>query len=82
MGYTNSFVMMDCSYIKSGTGEQDSAKKEEVGESDKEQQDIVRMSTSQVRDAVRHGKFLEVQWSNTVALALMHTDTVTPHSNL
>lgn len=82
MGYTNSFVMMDCSYIRSATEEQDSAKNEEVGESDKEQQDVVKMSTSQVRDAVRQGKFLEVQWSNTVALALMHTDTVTTHSNL
>jgi 8-oxo-dGTP pyrophosphatase MutT (NUDIX family) len=82
MGYTNSFVMMDCSYIRSGSEEQNGAKKEEVGESDQEQQDVIRMSTSQVKDAVRQGKFMEVQWSNTVALALMHTDAVTLNSKL
>ncbi len=82
MGYTNSFVGMDCSYIRSGSEEQNGAKKEEVGESDKEQQDVIRMSTSQVKDAVRQGKFMEVQWSNTVALALMHTDALTLHYNL
>jgi len=31
---------------------------------------------------VRQGKFMEVQWSNTVALALMHTDALTLHYNL
>lgn len=79
MGYTNSFVMMDCSFIEDSSQEYRGANSEEVGESDQEQQDVIRMSTSQVQEAVRQGKFLEVQWSNTVALALIHPDVVTPY---
>ena len=70
MGYTNSFVAMDCSSIKYNE-ESREQKVEEVGEKDQEQQEMLTMTTSQVREAVSQGKFLEVQWSNTVALSMM-----------
>jgi 8-oxo-dGTP pyrophosphatase MutT (NUDIX family) len=44
----------------------------EVGAADSERQDLKRLSLAELREAVREGKFLEIQWTATVALALMH----------
>lgn len=45
---------------------------EVVGGHDTEKQSIRIMKLSQVKEAVKDGKFVEVQWSNTVALAMLH----------
>lgn len=43
-----------------------------VGGRDAEEQRVVLMTLPEVRDAAMGGRFVEVQWSNTVALALLH----------
>ena len=44
----------------------------EVGGHDTEKQNVQVMKFSEVKKAVMDGKFVEVQWSNTVALAMLH----------
>lgn len=71
MGWVNSFLAADCH--KNVINEQTKTHKlEEVGAEDTERQDIVSMSLSDVRESVQKGLFLEVQWSNTVALAVLY----------
>jgi 8-oxo-dGTP pyrophosphatase MutT (NUDIX family) len=83
MGWVNSFVAMDCTSVSVNGGDdvqeeqvkvkvKPSQKEQEVGAADQEQQDLTTMTTSQVLQGVRDGRFLEVQWSNTVALAMLH----------
>jgi hypothetical protein len=36
-----------------------------------ERQDVKIMTLAQVREAVRQGRFLEIQWTATVSLALL-----------
>ena len=45
---------------------------DEVGKPDTERQDIVSMTLQDLKKNAMDGRFLEVQWSNTVALALLH----------
>mmetsp|Transcript_21307 Transcript_21307/g.44461 ORF Transcript_21307/g.44461 Transcript_21307/m.44461 type:complete len:325 (+) Transcript_21307:20-994(+) len=47
-------------------------KEEEVGGRDTEKQHLRIMKLSDVKKAVMDGRFMEVQWSNTVALAMLH----------
>ena len=47
---------------------------EEVGAADTERQDLHKISLTELRQASRNGEFLEVQWSNSVALALLHPE--------
>ena len=70
MGWVNPFLAKDCTYAtKSGEVVEESANV--VGGADTEQQKMVTMSLNEVREAVMKGRFLEVQWSNTVALAIL-----------
>jgi ADP-ribose pyrophosphatase len=70
MGWVNSFIAHDCE--KTGIKEnKEMIVSDEVGAPDTEQQDVTSMSISDVRQNVRKGQFLEVQWSNTVALAML-----------
>lgn len=84
MGWVNSFVAMDCIHQKIESNRSDLEHKEkeeeEVGAPDTERQDRISLSLSELRDAAREGKFLEVQWSNTVALALLHPESSTLES--
>ena len=71
MGWLNSFLATNCSRdpkYKHVANEND------VGKPDTERQDMKRISLSQLRKAARGGRFLEVQWSATVALALQHEE--------
>jgi ADP-ribose pyrophosphatase len=68
MGWTNTFIASMC---KQSTNTALHAI-DEIGKSDTEKQDFITMSLSQLREAVIAGKFLEIQWSATVALALLH----------
>lgn len=70
-GWTSTFWARQC---KPGTVKETGGLKEmdEVGVPDTERQDLRIVSLSEIRKAVADGKFLEIQWSATVALALLH----------
>ena len=75
MGWVNSFAALDCTEIASKNSET-ASNKEEVGAPDQETQNITIMSTSQVLIGLRKALFIEVQWSNTVALAMLHPTVI------
>ena len=58
--------------INNGIIEDEGEGEEVVGGHDTEKQSIRIMKLSQVKEAVKDGKFVEVQWSNTVALAMLY----------
>lgn len=86
MGWVYPFLATSCTYdaLDSDAGNLvidhgDSSNKDSsnvVGDRDTEKQHIRKMSLSEVRKAVMDGKFVEVQWSNTVALAMLHLSSV------
>jgi 8-oxo-dGTP pyrophosphatase MutT (NUDIX family) len=87
MGWVYPFLATSCTYDTSAsdTGNhlviehEDSSNADSskvVGDRDTEKQNIRKMSVSEVRRAVMDGKFVEVQWSNTVALAMLHLSSV------
>ncbi|KAL3805452.1 hypothetical protein ACHAWO_004213 [Cyclotella atomus] len=70
LGWVNPFLARDCSY----TTKLEFVEEGEtniVGGADTEQQKMITMELKEVRDAVMKGRFLEVQWSNTVALGIL-----------
>ena len=78
MGWVNAFWATDCGATKerSHPNHQDSGGVLEkvVGAADTERQDLRSVTLTQLKDYVRNGKFIEVQWTATVALALLHPD--------
>lgn len=70
MGWVNSFIAHDCKK-KDINEDKEMIISDEVGAPDTERQDVISMSISDVRQNVSKGQFLEVQWSNTVALAML-----------
>jgi hypothetical protein len=70
MGWVNSFIAHGCKKKKDDNN--DMERSDEVGAPDTERQDVISMSINDVMQNVRDGGFLEVQWSNTVALAMLH----------
>ena len=79
MGWVFPFLATDCTYATtsgSDIGNVDSSNYESssnvVGARDTEKQHLRQMSLSEVKKEVMEGKFVEVQWSNTVALAMLH----------
>ena len=75
MGWVNSYLAAHCTPT---TTTMSSNKKTEgnqvVGTADVERQDLKTMSLTELREAAREGAFVEVQWSNTVALALLYPE--------
>ena len=73
MGWVNSFVATDCQKVTASQKDilDNSAPEGEVGISDIERQDVITMTFDEVKDACVKGLFLEVQWSNTVSLAML-----------
>jgi 8-oxo-dGTP pyrophosphatase MutT (NUDIX family) len=69
MGWTNSFIASRCRRAEAGV---DRGIQGQVGAADSEQQDVRIMSLADVQEAALDGKFLEIQWSATVALAMLH----------
>ena len=69
MGWVNPFLAKDCVYASSNESveQNDSI----IGVADTEKQKLITMSLNDVKEAVMHGRFVEVQWSNTVALAIL-----------
>lgn len=74
MGWVHSFVATECMYIKDISMRNKNIENttENVGVTDLEDQNIIMMSTKELQISSMKGEFLEVQWSNTVALALLH----------
>lgn len=77
MGWVHPYLARDCSYSKIiiGSGvEQDDVEESNanVGVHDIEKQNIQSMTLSEVKASVMDQKFVEVQWSNSVALAMLH----------
>ncbi|KAL3767614.1 hypothetical protein ACHAW5_004055 [Stephanodiscus triporus] len=73
------FLAMDCAYVSSSSSLDDDKTEggaDVVGGRDVEEQATRRMSLTEVRKAVSGGKFVEVQWSNTVALAMLHLSSL------
>jgi len=70
MGWVHPFLAKDCKYSFNLASMQGNANLV-VGGADTEQQKLVTMTFHDVREAVKKGRFLEVQWSNTVALAML-----------
>ena len=66
------YLATDCTYITSSINNEDKEKEQVIGGHDTEQQRIKIMKLSDVKQAVLDNKFVEVQWSNTVALAMLH----------
>ena len=76
MHQVHPYLATDCKYITSNITNKDDNKQltegEEVRKHDTEEQNIQIMKLSDVKKAAMDGRFVEVQWSNTVALALLH----------
>ncbi len=77
MGWVNSFLATQCGRRKGIASQPNGAAAEEVGAVDSEKQDLRSITLQELRDAATEGKFLEVQWSNTVSLALLHPELIT-----
>jgi ADP-ribose pyrophosphatase YjhB (NUDIX family) len=84
-GWTNTFLATKCHKLTeteqtkmdsdhNAAAGGDGKKGEEVGAADTERQDLRTLSLQELRDAVVAGRFLEIQWSATVALALLHPE--------
>ena len=72
MGWVHSFIASDCSReMTNRASANDSEEMNQVGAADTEGQERILLTVAELRDAARNGEFVEVQWSNTVALALL-----------
>ena len=76
MGWVHPFLARNCVYTKTTlpllVGDTDTESNGNVGAHDFEWQNIQSMTLNEVKDAVMKERFVEVQWSNTVALAVLH----------
>ena len=74
MGWVNSFIAHTCEKegLHKSAANSNIDPNDEVGAPDTEQQDVISMTFTDVLKNAKQGEFLEVQWSNTVALALLH----------
>ena len=75
MGWTNTYLATSCTRQPQQHQQQHAPNvindNEVVGKADTEQQTLMTMSLTEVRNAVMAGKFLEIQWSAAVALAML-----------
>ena len=67
LGWVHPFLARECAPLPRS----DSQHLRVVGDRDQERQDIRYMDVRALTDAAMDGKFIEVQWSNTVTLALL-----------
>lgn len=71
MGWVNSFLATNC-YQDTTKSSIKEALLDEVGAADTERQDLESITLTQLHEYARRGEFIEVQWTATVALALLH----------
>lgn len=77
MGMVHSFLATHCSRSHEERQPKQQGlehEQDQIGAADSERQDLKSISLGELRSAVVNGKFREVQWSNTVALALLHPE--------
>ena len=74
MGWVHSFIASECNEITKEQGPNDLEETNQIGAADVEGQERIYLTVGELRDAARNGEFVEVQWSNTVALALLNID--------
>jgi len=70
-GWTFTYLAKDCHPDKHESGDGKAYQADEVGVRDTERQDLKTMSLSDIRKAVMQAEFLEIQWTATVALAVL-----------
>jgi ADP-ribose pyrophosphatase len=92
MGWTHTFLARDCHEKTTpsrnlsvaavdAAASKTANKEEEVGVVDTERQDVFFMGRKQIRKALESGEFLEIQWSATVALALLSLENDDNHKD-
>ena len=69
-GWNSSFLATDCTNVAAKATASDDG--EQIGHLDTERQDLRIVSLDDLRQRLREGNFIEVKWSLTVALALLH----------
>lgn len=70
-GWTNTYLARDCQKQQTTSlANQDQV--DQVGAADLERQDLRIMTLNEIQKAVQAGQFLEIQWSATVALAVLY----------
>ena len=74
MGWVHSFIASECNEITKEQGPNDLEETNQIGAADVEGQERIYLTVGELRDAARNGEFVEVQWSATVALALLRID--------
>lgn len=75
MGWTNAYLASDC--LKIGIANENNLEDKEIGQvgaADTERMDLKTITLTELRQAVQAGKFLEIQWTATVSLAILHLD--------
>jgi len=78
MGWVNSFLATECQYphIEDDNTKKGSSIPEDqsnvVGVADTERQDLKSITLTELKEYVTNGEFIEVQWTATVGLALLH----------
>lgn len=74
VGWTHTYLATHCRKSSRHSLEDKDEGAEQVGAADTERQDLQRIKLDDLREAVLAGKFVEIQWSATVALALLHPE--------
>jgi ADP-ribose pyrophosphatase YjhB (NUDIX family) len=72
MGWLNSFLATKCS--RGSNPKENLVMSDEIGAADTEKQRLKSITLTEFREAARNGQFLEVQWTATVAQALLHPE--------
>jgi 8-oxo-dGTP pyrophosphatase MutT (NUDIX family) len=77
MGWTNTFLAANCRKAEPrAAADQHQKQEEEVGVADTERQDLKRIGLNDLRQAAIAGKFLEIQWTAAVTLALLRPEFI------
>ena len=71
MGWVHPFMARDCAYSSESGADAADGDAGAVGGRDAEKQEVRHMKLADVHAAALRGEFVEVQWSNTVSLALL-----------
>jgi 8-oxo-dGTP pyrophosphatase MutT (NUDIX family) len=81
VGWTNSYLATQCHRPEEAAAAYEAPHPaDEVGVADTERQDLQRIHLDDLRQAVVAGQFMEIQWSATIALALLHPQLTTNRS--
>jgi ADP-ribose pyrophosphatase len=74
MGWTNTYLARQCSALSASSDNTKKIVADQVAGPDTERQELKTLSLQDLRQGVLSGKFMEIQWTATVAIALLHID--------